>query len=426
MKLSRLVSREILHRKINFVISVLGVALAVASVIAVFSLLSAHHTHTGEILTRMQEQTEGEMKKLEDEIRKSMKGLGFNIYIFPKDQEMSEVYAEGFASKTMPEEFVTTLANSKVVTVNHLLPSLTRKLKWEEQNRTVIVIGIRGEVPLAHRDPKAPLIDPVEKGKLVMGYELHKSLGLKPGDKTTFQGREFVVDKAHPERGSKDDITLWMNLSEAQDMLDAPGQINAIQALECNCATIDRLGEIRAELMKILPETQIIETQSTALARAEARNLAKASAMKNIADTKRERETLGVERERFAGILLPLVTVAGMVWIGLLALMNVRERVSEIGILRAVGVKGGTIFSAFLTRAGLAGVIGALLGLAVFAVLFPLLRESLFQGQGLGSLMKLKTWLIPLIATPLLAAAAAWLPAMLAAQKDPADVLRQD
>ncbi len=106
--------------------------------------------------------------------------------------------------------------------------------------------------------------------------------------------------------------------------------------------------------------------------------------------------------------------------------MNVRERVSEIGILRAVGVKGGTIFSAFLTRAGLAGVIGALLGLAVFAVLFPLLRESLFQGQGLGSLMKLKTWLIPLIATPLLAAAAAWLPAMLAAQKDPADVLRQD
>ncbi len=51
MKLSRLVSREILHRKINFVISVLGVALAVASVIAVFSLLSAHHTHTGEILS---------------------------------------------------------------------------------------------------------------------------------------------------------------------------------------------------------------------------------------------------------------------------------------------------------------------------------------------------------------------------------------
>lgn len=426
MKLSRLVSREIAHRKINFLISLLGVALAVASVIAVFSLLGAHHQHTGEILAGMQEQTEAEMNKLEDEIRKSMKGLGFNIYIFPKDQEMSEVYAEGFASKTMPEEFVTTLANSKVVTVNHLLPSLTKKLKWEEQNRTVIVIGIRGEVPLAHRDPKAPLIDPVDKGQLVLGYELHKSLGLKEGDQVTFQGREYAVGKVHPERGTKDDITIWMNLSEAQDLLNAPGQINAIQALECNCATIDRLGEIRAELMQILPDTQIIETQSTALARAEARNLAKATAMKNIADTKRDRETLGVERERFAGILLPLVTVAGMIWIGLLALMNVRERVNEIGILRAVGVKGGKIFTAFLSRAGLAGLVGALLGLALFAALFPFLRERLFQGQELLSLMDLKTWIVPVVLTPVLAAAAAWLPAMVAAQKDPADVLRQD
>jgi len=71
-------------------------------------------------------------------------------------------------------------------------------------------------------------------------------------------------------------------------------------------------------------------------------------------------------------------------------------------------------------------VTGALLGLVVFAALFPLLREKLFQGQELGSLMNPKTWVVPLIATPLLAAAAAWLPAMLAAQKDPADVLRQD
>ncbi len=427
MKLSRLVSREIAHRKINFLLSVGGVALAVACVIVMTCLLGAHQRHTEEILEGMRAETEADMKRLEDEIRKSMKGLGFNIYIFPKDQEMAEVYAEGFASKTMPEEYATQLAASEIVTVNHLLPSLTKKLKWEEQNdRTVIAIGIRGEVPIAHRDPKSPLIDPVEKGQIVLGYELHHGVGLKPGDKTVFMGREFEVAKCHEERGSKDDITLWLNLDEAQELLNEPGRINAIQALECNCATIDRLGEIRAELMKILPDTQIIETQSTALARAEARNLAQATAAKKMEDTKRELVSLGQERKRFAGIVLPLATVAAMIWIGLLSLMNVRERVTEIGVLRAVGVKSSKIFTVFLSRAALAGIAGAGLGLIGFALIFPLLSEGIFQSQALGDLVELSHWTTPVIIAPLLAAAAAWLPALVAAQKDPADVLRND
>ncbi len=427
MKLTHLVTREIAHRKINFVLSLLGVALAVGCVVGMVCLLGAHQKHTAEILDGMKAETEADMKKLEDEIRKSMKGLGFNIYIFPKEQEMAEVYAEGFASKTMPEDFVTKLAASKIVTVNHLLPSLTKKLKWNEQNgRTVIAIGIRGEVPIAHRDPKSPLIDPVEPGTIVLGYELHKGAGLKVGEKVVFQGKEFKVAKTHNERGSKDDITLWLNLTEAQELLNEPGRINAIQALECNCATVDRLGEIRAELMTILPNTQIVETQSTALARAEARNLAKATSRKKLADTKRELATLGAERQRFADILLPMATLAAMIWIGLLALINVRERINEIGILRAVGVKSSRIFATFLSRAGLAGILGAVLGLAGFALFFPALSDRFFQGQELSGLMSLQFWIVPLVAAPVLAAAAAWLPALFASQKDPANVLRSD
>ena len=70
-----------------------------------------------------------------------------------------------------------------------------------------------------------------------------------------------------------------MNLAECQELLDQKGRINAILALECNCASIDRLGsEIRAEISKILPGTKIIEKGSRALARAEARVKAKSTA----------------------------------------------------------------------------------------------------------------------------------------------------
>ena len=426
MKLSRLVLREVFHRKLNFMLSLLGAALAVIVVLATVALLTGYDRRSDALIAEMEAKTTAEMKKLEDEIRKSMKGLGFNIYIFPKDQELSEVYAQGFASKTMPEEFVSRLAESKIVTVNHLLPALTQKLKWPEQERTVVLIGVRGEVPIAHRDQKSPLIDPVAQGKVVLGFELHKAAGLKAGDEVTFMGRTFVVDKTHAERGSKDDITLWMNLTECQELLDQKGRINEIKALECNCATLDRLGEIRAELLEILPDTQIIETGSTALARAEARNQAKATADQQIAAAKRDRENMRVERARMSGLMLPLVALFAMAWVGLLAFTNVRERVSEIGILRALGVRGQTILSAFLGRAIFAGLSGAVIGGLIFALAFPLFRERSFHGFALSELVGTNTWLLAIVLAPVLAAIAAWLPSLWAAQKDPATILRHD
>jgi ABC-type lipoprotein release transport system permease subunit len=426
MKLGRLVTREILHRKVNFILAVVGVALAVTCVLATLAAMRSYDLDSDKIIAAMESDTQAEMRKLEDDIRKTMKGLGFNIYIFPKDQDMGEVYDQGFASKTMPEEYATTLANSKIVTVNHLLPSLTQKLEWPEKKRTVILIGVRGEVPLAHRDPKSPLIDPVDKGELVLGYELHRSLGIKEGDTVSFKGRNFKVGKTHPERGTKDDITMWMNLTECQELLDKKGRINAIQALECNCATLDRLGEIRAELMQILPDTQITETGSTALARAESRNNTKETAQKQIAAAKADRERLSQAREKFAGVLMPIVLLFAMVWIAMLALMNVRERVTEIGVLRAIGVGSKVILAAFLSRAVVAGLLGAVAGAAVFAAIYPMVKERFFHGIAMGQVVGGGEWFVPLLAAPLLAAVSAWLPSLMAAQKDPADVLRHD
>ena len=426
MKLSRLILREILHRKMNFALAVLAVAMAIGCVLATLAVLRAHDQYADRVIAKMETDTEAEMKKLENGIRKTMKGLGFNIYLFPKDQDLSEVYDRGFASKTMPETYVTTLANSKIVTVNHLLPSLTQKLEWPEKKRTVILIGIRGEVPLAHRDPKSPLIDPVDEGELVLGYELHHSLGIASGETVVFKGQTFTVRETYRKRGSKDDITMWMNLSQCQELLGQQGRINAIQALECNCATLDRLGAIRAELLKILPDTQIIETESTALARAEARNKAKATAKKQIATAKENRIQMSESRARFAGVLLPIALLFSMTWVAMLAWMNVRERVSEIGVLRAIGVNSTTILATFLSRAALAGLLGSLIGMMAFLLVHSFVKETFFEGVSLREVIRPIQAVMLLMAAPLLAAASAWLPSLLAAQKDPAEVLRHD
>ena len=414
------------------------VSIAVGCLVAVAALLAAHDHRSEELLAKMNDETalmetefSAKMKAYEDSVRKTMKGLGFNVFIFPEGQELSEVYSEGFASKTMPEEYVGKLANSKIVTVNHLLPSLTRKLKWPEQERTIILIGIRGEVPLAHRDPKKPLIDPVKKGHLVLGYELHNSLGLTEGNGTKFMGREFVVEKCHGERGTKDDITIWMHLSECQELLQQEGRINAIKALECNCASIDRLGEIRREIAGILPGTKVIETESKALARAEARNNAKKHTLERIAAKKAEtlelkenRTILRKQNEKQYMALQGVVIVATIAWIGFLAFTNARDRQNEIGVLRAMGASTKTILGALLGRAFLIGLLGAGFTLAVAY----LLRESLQSGPLQGFDIRSLQGEIPLVllTTAILSCAASWLPAVHAANRDPAIILRND
>ena len=145
MKLTHLVCREILHRRLNFSLMLLSVMLAVACGVSAVTLLRGQEFY-------MQRQ----VSVLDNEIRKITKNMGFNILILPKNQNLSEFYADDFATQTMAESHVEQLAKSRdVFTIRHLRPALLQKLDWPEQNRQVILMGVRGVVPFAHRNPKS-------------------------------------------------------------------------------------------------------------------------------------------------------------------------------------------------------------------------------------------------------------------------------
>ncbi len=422
MSIFHLILREIAHRRLNFGLGILAVGATVFVALGSWGMLAGHDRESEQSLSQFDQETAENLKNLEDAIRKSMKGLGLNIFVYPEGQERSEVYAQGYASKTMPEDYVSKLANSDIVTVNHLLPSLTRKIKWPEQERTIVLIGVRGEVPLAFKDPKKPLIDPVASGELVMGYELHKGLGLEVGSRTVLMGKEFVIGKCHPERGTVDDITVWMNLKECQELLELPGKINAILALECNCETLDRLAEVRAEISAILPGTQIIEKGSRALARAEARVKAKQTSaqQRQLKESHFTKERLA--REKVFTVLVPSLVGLCLVVVGILSFVNVRDRQAEIGIFRAIGVSSVKVLGVFLGRAWLLGFAGVVLGMVALVATgakFPG-DARLLDLLGRGELLKI------LLGVPILACGAAWLPSLAASRKDPAEVLRHD
>ncbi len=169
----------------------------------------------------------------------------------PAIESYRDFYAGDAISSYIPDTYATRLAEAKIVTIRHLLPSLQEKVKWPETNRTIILIGTRGEVPSMFRDNREPILVAVPKGRAAVGHELAESRRLKPGDRIAMFGRTFTVSQCNEERGSSDDISIWIDLAEAQAILNKPGRINGILALKCICAG-NELALVRRDVAAVL------------------------------------------------------------------------------------------------------------------------------------------------------------------------------
>jgi ABC-type lipoprotein release transport system permease subunit len=355
--------------------------------------------------------------------------LGFNVVILPKDQNLADWYSDDYASEYMPEEYVHRLADSGIVTVRHFLPSLQQKIEWPERKRKIILVGTRGEVPNLHKSLVKPMVQPVPPGTISLGYELHRSLDLKVGEKVKLMGKELTIHACHEERGNKDDITAWIYLAEAQGLLDKKDLINAILALECMCAGEDALPKIRKEIAAILPGTQVIERGSRVLARFEARNKVQQEAKVAIEEEKLGRENLRAVRERLASILTPVIVMACAVWIVLLGFTNVRARREEIGVLRTLGVSAKGVLVMFLSRHIMVGVLGGALGFCagvLAAVYFGSALEDTQIGISDMNLSVAGLLVLSVVGAAVLAVIAGWIPTLTAIRQDPAEVLREE
>jgi hypothetical protein len=423
MSIWRLVLREIGYRKLNAGLAVLAVALAVGCAVGLASALRFYDEHTEQLLTAREDATKEEMRNLEEQYRKITVNMGFNLTILARDQDLNEFHLNQAPSRTLPEEYGERLARARVVTVNHLLPVLHERVEWPEQKGLIVhVVGTRGEIPIEGHQEKKPIRDAVKRGTMVLGYELQKRLKVKAGDALTFRGEEFAVRKGDTPRGTAEDYTVWLHLEDAQTLLKKPKQINMILALECDC-TADRLDKVKAEITKVLPDTQVVEKSAQAEARARARNQARATASAAVEHLRKDRDE---GRERWAGLVaavVPVVLGAVTLLLGFLFFSNVRDRRGEIGLLRAVGVSSWSVAVLVLGRSLLVGLLGALAGYILGAV-----AALLYAGVEIdaGSLL---TVLDPAWAGAALAGAVVWcgltslLPALVAARQDPALVL---
>jgi ABC-type antimicrobial peptide transport system permease subunit len=235
---------------------------------------------------------------------------------------------------------------------------------------------------------------------------LAKDLDINDGDKVEILGKSFDVERALAETGSGDDIRIYFDLTELQQLLKMEGRINEIMALNCMCSTEgdDPLEALRMQLQEVLPDTKVIMNRTIAVAR------------------ERQRKMM----DNYFAVLLPIILIACMLWVGTFSMINVLQRRTEIGILRATGFGSFKIAGLFFARALLTGMVGAIFGFFLATWLGMEYGTEIFKVTAKSVKPIYSLLHKALVVAPIFSALAAIIPIVLAIKQEPAEVLKQE
>ncbi len=379
----RLIFKEIMHRKVNFLLSVLAVILAVGLYVA-FTMMG---------------------RASANETRKLMLELGQNLRIIPKNTKMDEFWVTGFSDLTMPQDYVNRFAEKSGYSYTHLTATLHQKIKWRD--KVIVLTGVMPEVLPPDKSFQKPMTFTVEPGTAYVGGELASSLQIQENDQIKIAGRKLKVIKTLSFKGSIDDIRIYCNLVDAQKILELPGKINEIKALECMCyaaTDLDPLTAAQQQLKDLLPEGKVLLLDGIAQIRIKQRT----------------------SIQKHMNFTMSCTFIGCGIIIGILAMLNVRDRKAEIGLLQVLGYQYFGISLLFLGKALLTGIIGAFAGffigtklaLKFGADIFPVTAKAIAADTSL--LNDVLLW------APAFVIVASFLPIIIAVTSDPAITLRED
>jgi putative ABC transport system permease protein len=422
MKQAQMIVKEMLHRKVGVLSTLVALMVSVAVIVSVRTITVSAR----------------------DDISDQMHTLGANMIILPKVSTLSGYYTADFGDEVMPENYVHRLTSSELAEkIHHVIPKLSSSYriegkeliltgvlpkrehqarpKWRSEglnlfldekgpeemaNQTVeedvqhqVPPGVHALSPQASRQnrERASLED-IEKNEVFLGNESARLLGKREGDRLRIGSNEFEVVKVLEEIGSVDDLRVFIHLHQAQEILGKGRVINAIELIGCGCKQ-DMIA-LASHIEKLLPG---VKTQTiTQIARTQA------GTVKLM--------------ERFTLVLLLVVIVVGWGLIGNTMASNVLERHREIGILMGMGATSRFIFLAFIKKAVVLGFLGGFLGFITGTMAATWTGPKLLD-LNIEPRPEMLIWTV--LGTMVLTVVFSWIPSLQATKSDPAVLLME-
>src|SRR3989344_3487933 len=389
----RFAVNNILHRKIRSWVTVLGIIIGVAAIIALISV------------------SQGLKGSIEEQF--STFGAG-RILISAKGFQ-----GPGSASSGLTEKDVDTV--KRLSEFKYVTPTLftTAEIKYSNEVKFTGVQGLPAEdYSKAFQDVGIEVeegrnIRTGEKKVALIGYRVanemfDKEVRLK--SKLEINGEEFRVVGIMKEIGNaQDDNSINIPLDAYRDAFNEPDHVDIIIAQAKEGVNIP---ETQKKLERELKKARDDENYQVLTAEQIAQQI------NNI---------LGVVQIVLIGIAAISLVVGG---IGIMNSMytSVLERTKEIGIMKSIGAQNKNILTIFLIESGLLGLVGGLFGVAIGIGIGQIVTLAAKQG-GYGFLK------VPISPTIILfglgfafivGMASGTLPAVKASRLNPVDALRNE
>lgn len=372
--------QEMKYRWGNFLLTLSGVIAAV-TIMVLFCMMTSASKNETRVLTR---------------------DMGFNLKILPKETDMNKFWVNGYSEHYMPEDYAQQIVDARKFSYAHLTATLHKQIVWNDQE--VILTGISPNELEPKQMKKSKMIFAVTPGKVYVGYEIARQFHLEVGGTMEVLGKQFEIEHCLAETGSNDDIRIFFDLSELQQLLHLENKINEIMALNCMCSTKgdDPLGVIRSDLESILPDAKVIMNRTIATAR------------------ERQRKMV----DNYMAVLLPVFLIVCALWIATFSMLNVMQRKTEIGLLRAMGFGTWYVIRLFLWRVIFIGILGAVVGYFLATWIGMTYGPEIFKvtARSVKPLYDLLYW--ALFLAPVFALIASLIPITVAASQEPAKVLK--
>lgn len=263
-----------------------------------------------------------------------------------------------------------------------------------------------------------------EKGEILLGKKLAEKLNVNIGDKVVGMANELdgsigsdvfrLVGIFETENSEFDKTNIFINLNQFQSMLKIPGQVHEFAVVLNDHKSADEINEqiknkLNNKAYEVLTYAELLPLL--------------------ILQIDLSKESMFVVYF-IVGLALIFGIINSM-------LMSVFERINELGILLAIGMKTTKIFGMILLESLLLGLFGTLIGSAVGGILITVLSDtginlSLFadslNSYGIGAILypsvSYSELIGVLVTIPIVSIVGAIYPAVKAIKLQPVEAIR--
>jgi len=335
--------RNFTHRKIRGWLTILGILIGVAAVIALISV------------------TQG----MQNAINEQFARLGTNKLMITAGggEGAMGLMGSAFASKPLTKDDLEIIKKSRGVDIATELIAKMGKITLGGQTKYTFVIGMpTDETAKVFEDMQGfeaefgRALKNGDKYSANIGYLIGQPKGLfdkavKTGNKIQIEDQDFKVIGIIKKLGNKgDDTQIYIPIETARQIYDEPDKIDYIYVQTKPGMNVSEVAEeIKKDLRKFRDEKKGEETFQVQTFE---QLISQVNSILNI-----------------VGIVLIAISAISLV-VGGVGIMNsmytsVLERTHEIGVMKAIGARNEHILTIFMIESGLYGLVGGSVGVAI-------------------------------------------------------------